>query len=244
MAKRFSGVQMMLMIAVALLSGTLIGISVLPAPQQQLVMSDGSVGYVTTRLPAIDQSGYGVAALLTVETRPGGGRILSNIDRLLFWVDTQQSIQTAREVAQNYTGISSSAVDLIYTINAFNASVVGGPSAGAAIAVATIAALEGRPLRQDVMITGTINPDGSIGQVGSVTEKAIAAKQGGASLFLVPPGQSLETSVKAIKSCDQRGSTTFCETNYRETSVNVGEKAGIIVMEIANISEALGYFFE
>ena len=62
--------------------------------------------------------------------------------------------------------------DLVYTIKA-NATVIEGASAGAALAVATVAALTGKELNSSVMMTGTINHDGTIGPVGGIFEKAI-----------------------------------------------------------------------
>ena len=39
-------------------------------------------------------------------------------------------------------------------------------------------------------MTGTINPDGGIGPVGGIPHKLDAAAQQGASLFIVPEGQT------------------------------------------------------
>ena len=41
-------------------------------------------------------------------------------------------------------------------------------------------------------MTGTINPDGSIGPVGGIFEKAEAAYTGSAKYFLIPKGQSID----------------------------------------------------
>ena len=57
---------------------------------------------------AVDQNGKGVSTPLVVEVKPGTGEALTNIDKLLFWTDTQQSIQTAKAVAENITGINAS----------------------------------------------------------------------------------------------------------------------------------------
>jgi len=97
---------------------------------------------------------------------------LVNVDNLLFWVDTQYSIRTAKYVAEDIANINASDIDLIYSIET-NASVIEGQSAGAALTIATIAILENKTLKSDVIITGTINPDGSIGSVGAILAKAI-----------------------------------------------------------------------
>ncbi|MEM7824012.1 MAG: S16 family serine protease [Candidatus Aenigmatarchaeota archaeon] len=196
---------------------------------------------VGINVPAIDKEGKGVATLLTVEIKPGSGRILTNIDKLLFWVDTQASIQTAKAVAENYTGVNTDSIDIIYTITTDNATVIGGPSAGAALTLATIAALEHKQLNSSVMITGTINDDGSIGPVGGVLEKAKAAKNVGATLFLVPSGEGTETLLKPIEKCVQKPRFVYCETRYESVTISIGEAAGIDVKEVATIAEAAQY---
>jgi PDZ domain-containing protein len=40
-----------------------------------------------------------------------------------------------------------------------------------------------------VAVTGTINPDGSVGAVGGVAQKAVAAGEEGADVFLVPSSE-------------------------------------------------------
>lgn len=196
----------------------------------------------TIYLPAIDNDGKGVAMPLTVQRRTGYGETLIDINNLVFWFDTQQSIRTAKRVAQNLTGESMDRINLVYMISA-NASIVEGPSAGAALAIATIAALEGKPLKPDVMITGIINPDGTIGQVGGILEKASAAKQIGASLFLVPEGQGMETVLTPVESCTEQDFFTYCTTKYTRTTVDISEKAGLPVKEVSSIEEAEKYFF-
>lgn len=192
-------------------------------------------------LAAVDQNGKGVTTPLTVEAKPGTGEALTNVDKLLFWVDTQYSIQLAKAVAENVTKINADKLDLTYSIET-NATLVGGPSAGAALTIATIAALENKPIKSDVMITGTINPDGTIGQVGGVLDKAQAAKDIGAKVFLVPEGQGEQTSLKPNETCTQRANFLFCETTYEQVTVNIGKDVGISIIEVSNVTDAMEYF--
>ena len=122
-------------------------------------------------LPAVDSNNTGYMTTLKVEAKPGTGRTLVDIDGLLFWEDTQQSIRKSKAVAEIISGINTSTVDLIYTIHA-NASLVGGESAGAALTIATIAALENKKIHEGIIITGSINHDGSIGPVQAILPKA------------------------------------------------------------------------
>jgi uncharacterized protein len=192
-------------------------------------------------LVAVDQNGNGVSTPLIVEAKPGNGKALTNVDKLLFWTDTQQSIQIAKTIAENVTKINASNYDLIYSIET-NATIIGGPSAGGALTVATIAVLKNEKLRNDVVMTGTINDDGSIGQIGGVLEKAKAAKDVGAKLFLVPIGQGEQTYLQPNETCTRRGGFYFCQTTYSEVTVNIGKDVGIPVIEVANITDAYNYF--
>ncbi len=133
--------------------------------------------------------------------------------------------------------------DIVYTIEA-NATLIGGPSAGSALAIATIAALEGREPREDVMITGSVNHDGSVGPVLAILEKAKAARERGATLFLVPLLQSRDVIYETKEHCEVFGNNNICTTETRPKKVEVEKEAGIAVREVASIQEAMGYFFE
>lgn len=210
---------------------------------KQTIQTQSSISpnSVSINLPAVDNQGNGVIAKLKVQAIPGEGRILTNIDNLLFWVDTQFSIKIAEMVAENITGADLSTVDLVYTIET-DASVIEGGSAGAALTVATIAVLENKQLPSDIMITGTINPDGTIGPVGAVLAKAKASKDVGVSLFLVPEGQGSQVSYIPERTCEQKGSFTLCRTEYKAQKLDISNDLGIEVIEVGTINDALNYF--
>ena len=64
-----------------------------------------------------------------------------------------------------------------------------GPSAGAAMAVGFIALFKGDHVQRGVALTGTIEPGGRIGPVGSIPDKIRAAVREGYRMVLVPSGQ-------------------------------------------------------
>lgn len=64
-----------------------------------------------------------------------------------------------------------------------------GPSAGAAMAVGFIAMFKGDHIQRGVALTGTIEPGGQIGPVGSIPDKIRAAAREGYRTVLVPRGQ-------------------------------------------------------
>lgn len=91
-----------------------------------------------------------------------------------------------------------------------------GPSAGAAIAVGFIALFKGERLQRGVALTGTFEPGGRIGPVGSIPDKIRAAKREGYHTVLVPRGQihsaqwnlnelafQLNMTVKEVDSIDE-----------------------------------------
>ena len=71
---------------------------------------------------------------------------------------------------------------------------IGGPSAGLALTLGLIDLLTPGELTggQQVAATGTISFDGSVGAVGEVDQKAIAAQRSGADLLLVPTANLTE----------------------------------------------------
>jgi len=203
---------------------------------------EANPGSVNMLLPAIDDNGNGMTTKLRVEAKKGEGRTLVEVDNILFFEDTQHSIRVAKLVAQDNTGINISALDLIYSVDA-NASIIGGPSAGAALTIATISALTGRSLRSDVMISGTINRDGSIGPVSDILAKAEAASKVGAKTFLVPLLQSRDVIYETNQSCEKFGNSDVCTTETKPRKVNLTEETGISIVEVGNITEAESYFF-
>ena len=196
---------------------------------------------IVMKVPAVDREGNGVLATLAVEASPGNGRILVDINSLLFFTDTQESIVIARKVAEDFTKVNFSNYDLIYTIAA-QAESIGGPSAGAALTIATIAAVENITLREDVGITGRILPDGSIGEVSGIAPKAEALKSAGVKLFLVPPTEGTEVTFETSRKCEEQGNIEVCTIEKVPTNHSISEKVGIEVKEVSNIQEVFNYF--
>lgn len=65
---------------------------------------------------------------------------------------------------------------------------IDGPSAGGLMTAAVFAVLLGDKLKEDVAMTGTINPDGTIGPVGGIPQKIEGAAEAGKTLVLIPVG--------------------------------------------------------
>lgn len=159
-------------------------------------------------------------------------------------IELQSSAETAFKVAQEISNVYAGKFDCMLTVMANRSiDVVDGPSAGAAITILLSSILLEKEPRRDVIITGTIQSDGTIGKVGGIIEKAIAAAKSGATIFLVPKGQS--TATIYVEEITRVG--PFKIIRYKPEVVNVQEyleKQGytIQIIEVSNIQEALEYF--
>jgi len=195
------------------------------------------------KLPAVNGSNTGVSAYLTVNTRKGSGNVFVDVNNVLSKEDTQHSVRLAAEFAKEHENISSDSVDLFYSIKAL-APVIEGPSAGGALAVVSIAALRNESPAEDVMMTGTLNHDGSIGPSGKILEKAIAAKESGANIFLVPVGSlaNLAANYSESEYCGMWGDYEYCYPEFKPQIINASKEAGIPIIEIATVDDALTYF--
>lgn len=188
----------------------------------------------------------GLVMNITVDIKDGRGLVLVNTE-IPAGVDFQTSARTAVKVAQDLVpGADLSAKDVIFSITSGDREselqAVDGPSAGAAMTLLLVSELRSQELDKSVLITGTIEPDGTVGPVGGVPEKALAAGQYGAKVFLVPKGEAFYQS----QTCEehQQGPIVYrsCREENKPLSPATEEKYGMKVVEVESISDALRYF--
>ena len=75
-------------------------------------------------------------------------------------------------------------------------------------------------------------------------EKAKAAKDIGAKKFIVPIGQGIETNIIPKEECIKGFGLIYCETRYEEYVIDISTDAGISVIEVKNIEQAIEHFIE
>ena len=177
----------------------------------------------TKLLATTDPVHGGVSADLYLETTPGTGRIFIE-SYPLTKIDTQISTRFAKEAACSYTGKNCDNTDFFYTISA-DAAIIGGPSAGAAMAALTAAVLNGEKLEQKTAITGTINSGGIIGHVGGLPAKIEAASDAGIKKVLIPKGE-----------------VTYEIENISTSITDYGKAIGIETVEVFTLEEAMKEF--
>jgi uncharacterized protein len=209
-----------------------------------------SISAVAVR-PILSSDGFfetttyaGTVLKITVEIRDGTGLVLVNT-AIPTGVDFQTSARTAVMIAQKYTNFDLSKKDVIFSISSGNQQelqVVDGGSAGGAMTVLLISDISGKPINNKVLMTGTIEDDGSIGKIGGVSEKADAAGKNGAKIFLVPTGQA----ITQVQSCDEKRAGSFvyrtCTSQDQPLSDLTEKEFGMKVIEINSIIDALSYF--
>ena len=150
----------------------------------------------------VNSEGKGSVIPLDVVIKSGNGSLFIDVSNVLFDESLQSSAQTAVKVADEIAKVNSKDKDILVSIHAPVSSEkaeIGGGSAGAAMTIAIVAAMEGRNISRDVLITGTIEKYHTIGKIGAAREKGIAVKEAGAKMFIVPIGQNVSVPGLEVK---------------------------------------------
>jgi PDZ domain-containing protein len=118
--------------------------------------------------------------------------------------------------------------DLPFTVNV-DTTGIGGPSAGLAMSLAITDALTPGDLTggKRVAVTGTIDPEGNVGEIGGIEQKAVAARAAGVKLFLVPQ----------CSPDDSKAGLAQCRADLDRARKRVGSK--VEVVPVATYAEAL-----
>ena len=241
--------------AILLLAAALILFSFLP-----YVSADpfSAAGHITLLAVSENSNNYiesGNTADLYLEIKDGNGKVY--LDTFpLSKIDTQLSTRFARDYACHYLDKDCSKLDFFYTIRS-DSLIIGGPSAGAAAAVLTIALLDNQKIDQSIAVTGTINSGGIIGPVGSIKAKIAIASANNIKKVLIPQGkryylekESLLLAEHIAKNNENinesRNKTINKPINYTDLNLNIstdlyeyGKEKGIEVKEVLTIDEAM-----
>lgn len=174
----------------------------------------------TIDVPAVDTGGKGILTHIEATATSGTGEIFVDIDPYIS-IDTQQSARTATQIAAQTARAELNKFDVYYKVVA-KTQTVDGPSGGAALTLLAYAEFTKRQPRSDIVVTGTIERDGSIGQIGGIVEKTRSLKDKGVKLFLVPKGQR----------------------TYQGTDIVEEARAfGVQVVEVRNVQDLVKYAF-
>ena len=177
---------------------------------------------------AVTDNGKALASDLILTLKPGTGRVWTDVEPLV-GTSTQSTAKLAVENAKKYSAMVGN-FDYFFDISS-DASLVEGPSAGAAMGLLVISMLQEKEIPGNVALTGTITADGGVGPVGGVFEKSKEAARVGIKLFMIPFGESRQTvkeggDIKSINLID------YAQKNW-----------GLKVVEVNNIDDVLRYAF-
>lgn len=200
------------------------------------------IGHITL-LAVSEATQTGSTADLYIRTQEGSGGVYIETFPLTK-LDTQLSTRFAEQIACDFLEKDCTTTDFFYTIRS-DATILGGPSAGAAIAVATVAMLDNLELNESVAISGTINVGGLIGPVGSLVSKIDAAQKQGITKVLIPKASRFEKKPETIfNEMLENASASFYvfnnDTNITEIDLyEYGRIIGVEVKEAGNLQEAV-----
>jgi uncharacterized protein len=135
------------------------------------------------------------------------------------------SSQIAALVATYLAGQPFNKYDFLINIEPTTLEI-GGPSASGYMTVAMWALITNHTLNPDVVMTGMIMPDGSIGPVGGLPAKIQAAAQEGYKVVLIPYGQQ-EYQTSSGQVIDL---------------ISYGKNLGVEVIPVMSIRQAIYYF--
>jgi uncharacterized protein len=199
-----------------------------------VAIADAQGGECGLGVAAVSSSGEGVMGSLTVKVKPGSGLIFVSVNPAVE-VDVQGAARIAVLAASIVGGFNPLAYDYYFMLDS-PAIIVGGPSAGAAMALAVLLAVKGLECGGDYVVTGMINPDTTIGPVGGLKEKLEAAAASGAKTFIVPLGQSKYTYYERV--LVRRGPFTFITVRPETVDLkSYGRELGVTVVEVRSLSD-------
>jgi hypothetical protein len=168
---------------------------------------EGGISHATLRVEK-SRSGMAVGVF---ESKPGG---TGEMWRSAIWI---AALTGTLNVGKN-------PLDYKYSVETETLSGrVDGPSAGGLFAVGVMAALTGRSIAPGATMTGTVNPDGTIGPVGGISQKLTAARTKDKTRFCYPVGQQYEEDEATGNAVD---------------IADLARKAGMEAVEVEDLRQA------
>ncbi|RDD52653.1 hypothetical protein BA065_00005 [Nanoarchaeota archaeon NZ13-N] len=207
-------------------------------------LNDFTTNHTVFPTVAVTSNGEGVLEYGVLKIMPGNGKVYLGINPFVE-ADTQYSIETAKRYVCNLLNVDCSKYDFTVDILS-NATLVGGPSAGLAFAIAFYCLLQGKNVSNQIAATGTIDTNGNIGPIGGVFEKALAAAENNKKIFFLPKGQSVVyTYDKVEKRREIYPGFYYMEIEYVPKQINLTqiflEKYNMQIVEVSNFKEILNY---
>ncbi|MFO7677035.1 MAG: S16 family serine protease [Thermoplasmatota archaeon] len=205
---------------------------------------------VTVYAPAVAQGSdayFGVISTITITIQSNGsGRVF--VDTLpLTQIDMQGSARLAVKVASalvkndQHCRVDPNDYDYFFVVRTAS-PIIGGPSAGGIMTAAVVALLQDWNMDNQTVMTGMINPDGSIGSIGGILQKIDAAASIGAKRFLLPKGQMKYSEVVTQTIYENGLWKTISKVIERNVSEYAMQNYGMQAVEVEDINEVMLYY--
>ncbi len=150
---------------------------------------DSGIENATVSVTNVGTSGFSID-LASVKAKAAGPQ----------WLAASAS---AAAVATLLSGSDPSNISLSFTIT----GQIDGPSGGAMLTVASLAAIRGLKLAEKTTMTGTISPDGSVGRVGEIPAKLRGAAKAGYKTVLLPTSNLVASGEASTSDMTEFGRT-------------------------------------
>ncbi len=191
-----------------------------PTPAPTPTPSERSTAIDTMAYTQTADGAKGLLSLVTISVEPGEGRVaFSEEGPQAIGNQWQAAGWTAVLLGALLNGVDSSRYDFSFSAS----GRIDGPSAGGLMTVGVLSALRGVQVAEDATMTGTINPDGTIGPVGGIPHKIAGAAEAGKKLVLVPIGQRYDYDENRQELVDV---------------VEAGKELGVEVREVGTVFDA------
>lgn len=200
-------------------------ITVLASEWQQLVVYTRSV---TIHALAVSSNNTGTVINITITAVTPGSGYVYVASSPLPTAESGTFLSSSQIAALVATYLANQPFDKYnFLINVEPTTLeIGGPSASGYVTVGMWALITNHTLNPDVVMTGMILPDGSIGPVGGLPAKIKAAAQEGYEIVLIPYGQQIyQTSSGQVINL-----------------IDYGKKLGVDVIPIMSVRQAIYYF--
>ncbi len=181
---KISAILLIIFFAISLVSALALGYFVGPfgATDSKLI---------SFQAVAITNNGNGVLVPFQIKLSPGNGKILVNVNSNTYSTDSDRSLQIAKFAAEKYLGKSLNNFNIeLDSLNPI-AEQVSGMSATTLFSSAIVADYLGVKIPSNIAVSATINTDGTLGPVGGIDEKILAATASGKKFFLVSENQQI-----------------------------------------------------
>lgn len=145
---------------------------------------------------------------INITLRDGTGLDFVDVSQSNFEPDFQETIEDIRNYVERFDATSLLNKDILVTMET-SVTNIGGQSASATMTVGLIALVEGKQLRQDVVMTGVLLYNGRVGEIGELDKKIQIAAEAGLAKILIPKSQcnvadtSQNITVKCVEDVEE-----------------------------------------